>query len=141
MMKYYVDYFSMKLVKDFDDELDPSKNYLFCSHPHGMFCVGLSGCFLSDWAGYSRLFPGLKPYALMLDDICRAPGFKEFIMAVGGATCSERSIDHLLGPGQQGNAPVLVVGGVREMTRIENDRVELYIMRRKGFVRKALENG
>ena len=152
----------MKLVKSFEGDLDPKKNYLFCSHPHGMFCIGLAGCFLSDTRGYKEMFPGLRPYSLILNDICNAPGkqhtfclckanqlktkwlflgMREVIMATGGVTCSEESMDHILSSEKGGEAPVLVVGGVREMTLIENDRVELYIMRRKGFVRKALENG
>jgi len=141
LQRNHANYFSMKLVKSFEGDLDPKKNYLFCSHPHGMFCIGLAGCFLSDTRGYKEMFPGLRPYSLILNDICNAPGMREVIMATGGVTCSEESMDHILSSEKGGEAPVLVVGGVREMTLIENDRVELYIMRRKGFVRKALENG
>ena len=45
-MKYYADYFSMKLVKTFEGDLDPNKNYLFCSHPHGEKSAVLGKYFL-----------------------------------------------------------------------------------------------
>ena len=62
--KYFRDYFPLKLIKTV--ELEPSKNYIFGYHPHGILCAGAFACFgteATDWAG---IFPGITPHLLPL---------------------------------------------------------------------------
>ncbi|KAL7863854.1 hypothetical protein AOLI_G00152740 [Acnodon oligacanthus] len=73
--------FSFLLVKTVD--LDPSHNYLFGFHPHGVLVAGGFGNFCTEASGFSKLFPGLTPYLLMLPFWFRVPFFREYIMCGG----------------------------------------------------------
>lgn len=42
-------YFPVKLIKTC--EIDPNDSYLFCGHPHGIFCFGGTISFASDALG------------------------------------------------------------------------------------------
>ena len=50
--RYFADYFPAKLVKTAD--LDPSKTYLFGSHPHGILCFGAFIAFATDALDFPR---------------------------------------------------------------------------------------
>ena len=43
--------------------------------------------------------------------------------------------------GQKGRAVVIVIGGAREVICQDQDRIELILLNRKGFVKKALKFG
>ena len=58
--RYLRDYFPVTLVKT--SELDPSRNYIFGYHPHGMFPDGLALSFGSEALQFSKTFPGIVPY-------------------------------------------------------------------------------
>ena len=58
--RYLRDYFPVTLVKT--SELDPSRNYIFGYHPHGMFPDGLAISFGSEALQFSKTFPGIVPY-------------------------------------------------------------------------------
>lgn len=64
-------------------ELDPSHNYLFGFHPHGVLVTGAFGSFCTEATGFSRLFPGLKPHLLMLPCWFYLPLFRDYIMCAG----------------------------------------------------------
>lgn len=57
-------YFPISLVKT--AELDPTKNYIFGYHPHGMVPDGCLVCFGSDAADFKDTFPGIKPRVSMV---------------------------------------------------------------------------
>ena len=54
------DYYPISLVKT--AELDPTKNYVFGYHPHGVIPEGLAVCFGSEALQFSKRFPGIVPY-------------------------------------------------------------------------------
>lgn len=58
------DYFPIKLVRT--TKLNPKRNYIFGYHPHGIMCCGAWLNFATEATGFSRLFPGIKPYLLTL---------------------------------------------------------------------------
>ena len=62
--RYMCDYFPIKLIKTTD--LNPSKNYIFGYHPHGVISSGAFGSFGTEGAGFSQLFPGITPHLLTL---------------------------------------------------------------------------
>ena len=82
--RYYCEYFPLKLVKTVD--LDPSRNYLFCSFPHGILSAGAFGAFATDILGFEKLFPGLNPRILTLDVHFQIPLFREFCYSLGTAS-------------------------------------------------------
>lgn len=73
--------FVLQLVKT--AALDPSQNYLFGFHPHGVLVVGAFSNFCTEATGFSRLFPGLKPHLLMLPCWFQVPLFRDYIMTSG----------------------------------------------------------
>lgn len=58
--RYMRDYYPVTLVKT--SELDPSRNYIFGYHPHGMIPDGLAVSFASEALQFSETFPGIVPY-------------------------------------------------------------------------------
>ena len=79
--KYFRDFFPLKLVKTAD--LDPSKNYLFACHPHGVLCVSHFGSFATEATGFSKMFPGIYPHLLVLDGHFQFPLYRDYFMTVG----------------------------------------------------------
>lgn len=64
-------------------ELDPSHNYLFGFHPHGVLVIGAFSNFCTEATGFSRLFPGLCPHLLMLPCWFHLPVFRDYSMLSG----------------------------------------------------------
>lgn len=62
--KYFRDYFPIKLIKT--EELEPSKNYIFGYHPHGILCAGAFCNFATEATDFSGVFPGITPHLLPL---------------------------------------------------------------------------
>ena len=54
--QHAINYFPVKVVKTAD--LDPNRNYLFGSHPHGVVCFGAFMSFVVDNPQFRELFPG-----------------------------------------------------------------------------------
>lgn len=77
--------------------LDPSHNYLFGFHPHGILVAGAFGNFCTEATGFSQLFPGLTPHLLMLPFWFKVPFFRDYIMSGG-----ELFRGHLGTKGQRG---------------------------------------
>lgn len=79
--RHFRDYFPISLVRT--AQLDPSQNYLFGFHPHGVLAVGAFSNFCTEATGFSRLFPGLRPHLLMLPCWFHLPLFRDYIMSSG----------------------------------------------------------
>lgn len=138
MWKWFCAYFPAKLVTE--AELDPSKNYLFGVHPHGIIATGAFASFGSEALEISKIFPGLKFRILTLAANFYFPLYREFIYALGGCSASKRSINNIfkLGPG---HSCVIVVGGAEESLISKPDTNELVLSKRYGFVAMAIKNG
>ena len=54
--QHAIDYFPVSVVKTAD--LDPGRNYLLGSHPHGVVCFGAFMSFVVDNPQFRELFPG-----------------------------------------------------------------------------------
>jgi Diacylglycerol acyltransferase len=54
--KYATSFYPAKIVKT--AELDPDGNYIFCAHPHGIFCSSLFLAFATEAMDFSKLYPG-----------------------------------------------------------------------------------
>jgi len=79
--KMFAKYFPLDLIKTVD--LDPSRNYLFCAHPHGLVCNGAFGSFATDGLGFNKLFPGLSPHLLTVEFYYWMPFTREFFLSLG----------------------------------------------------------
>ncbi|XP_011311789.1 2-acylglycerol O-acyltransferase 2-A isoform X2 [Fopius arisanus] len=140
--RYFCAYFPVKLMKTVD--LEPSRNYLLCSFPHGVLATGAFAAFSTDHLDCKRIFPGLDPRMVTLDQHFRIPFFREFAYSFGACGVCSESLEYLLRPkdkNEKNTAVVLVVGGAAESFKCKPSTYDLVLKRRKGFVRVALKTG
>ncbi len=81
-MDYYRDYFPISLVKTAD--LDPSKNYLFGYHPHGIVPWGAWCHFASNATGFNQVYPGIRSHLLTLEINLTFPIVRAYELWMGG---------------------------------------------------------
>eukprot|EP00744_Colponema_vietnamica_P001466 GILI01002429.1.p1 GENE.GILI01002429.1~~GILI01002429.1.p1 ORF type:complete len:335 (-),score=75.92 GILI01002429.1:72-1076(-) len=132
------DYFPTSLHKTAD--LDPSKNYIFGYHPHGIISLGAFSNFATDATGFSQLFPGIKLRLLTLASNFKIPIFREFLLYHGLCDVSRESCNNILRRGP-GNSIMIVIGGAAEALDAHPKTYTLTLAKRKGFVKVALTNG
>ena len=137
--KHYADFFPLSLIKT--HELDPSKNYVFGCHPHGVMAFGTSGNFATEATGFSKLFPGIIAHLITLNIQFRIPLYREGLMFMGINPASKESISHILTQMGPGHSCVVVVGGTAEALETRPGNFKLVLKSRKGFVKIALKSG
>ncbi|XP_048380318.1 diacylglycerol O-acyltransferase 2-like [Stegostoma tigrinum] len=81
MWRYMRDYFPVSMVKM--AELDPKRNYVFGSHPHGIMCVGAFCNFCTEATGFSRVFPGITPHLATLSGLFCLPILRDYLLSGG----------------------------------------------------------
>ncbi|KAL0088759.1 diacylglycerol acyltransferase-domain-containing protein [Phycomyces blakesleeanus] len=134
--RYFTGYFPAKLVKE--HELDPSKNYVFGYHPHGIISMGALSNFATEATGFSKTFPGIVPSLLTLSSNFRIPIYRDIIMGLGIASVSRKSCEYILSSGA-GRSIVIVIGGAAESLAARPGINDLVLKRRLGFVRIAIK--
>jgi len=136
---YYRDYFPISLIKTAD--LEPQANYIFGYHPHGIIGCGAFCNFATEANGFSKLFPGIKPYLLTLNVQFFWPFLRAYIMSCGLCDVSRESINWVLTENGKGNAAVIVIGGAEEALDARPNIHRLTLKNRKGFCKMALKTG
>ncbi|XP_072033297.1 2-acylglycerol O-acyltransferase 2-A-like [Amphiura filiformis] len=137
--KHMANYFPVRLYKT--EDLDPQHKYLFGFHPHGIIVCGGFVNFCTEATGFSQLFPGITPHLLSLSGFFQYPFAREYMLSTGLCAASSDSFDHLLGKSASGTAAIIVVGGAVEVLEAYPNHYSVYLSRRKGFVRKAIQHG
>ncbi|CAG8461702.1 7003_t:CDS:2 [Paraglomus brasilianum] len=136
--KWYADYFPISLIKEAD--LDPSKNYIFGYHPHGVIAVGAWTNFATEATDFSKLFPGLIVRLLTLTSNFSIPFYRDHVMFQGVASVSRASCRNILNMGP-GHSVMIVVGGAAESLNARPGVYDLTLKKRLGFVKLAVQNG
>lgn len=121
-------------------ELDPTGNYLFGYHPHGIIGVGALLTFATEATGFSRAFPGLDLRLLTLSINFKFPFTREVLMALGINSVSKESVVTNL-TRKPGASCAIVIGGAAEALDAVAGSATLTLARRKGFVKMALRTG
>ncbi|XP_047577292.1 2-acylglycerol O-acyltransferase 1 isoform X4 [Lutra lutra] len=137
--RYFKDYFPIHLIKTWD--LDPSRNYIFGFHPHGVLVAGAFGNFCTNYSDFEELFPGFTAYLHVLPFWFRCPLFRDYLMTSGSVSVSKKSVSHVLSKEGGGNISVIVLGGAEESLDAHPGKFTLFIRQRKGFVKIALTHG
>jgi len=92
MYEHFRDYFPIRLFKAHRETIfDPSANYLFCYHPHG---VQSAGAFTFGFAstGFDELFPGLQVSVQTLGINFVLPFTRENLISLGMGDASKPAI-------------------------------------------------
>ncbi|KAL4421554.1 hypothetical protein ABPG75_010845 [Micractinium tetrahymenae] len=121
-------------------ELDPCRRFLLGLHPHGVFSNASILALGTEALDFSRLFPGLQLSLGTLGLILKTPFAREVCLLSGWCDVSRRTLLTRLAQ-QPGAAVAVVVGGAAEAVLAEPGTMDLVLLRRKGFVRIALEAG
>ncbi|XP_060710462.1 diacylglycerol O-acyltransferase 2-like [Hemiscyllium ocellatum] len=137
--RYMRDYFPISMVKMAD--LDPKRNYVFGSHPHGIMCFGTFCNFCTEANGFSGMFPGITPHLATLSGLFRLPIFRDYLLSGGGCSVSRSSLGHILSERGAGNAVIIVVGGAAESMAGTPGDHSVLLKDRMGFIRLALSHG
>ena len=138
MWRYFRDFFPIHLVKTAD--LDPSRNYIFCCHPHGILSIGHFTTFATEGTDFSQRYPGITPYLLTLDGNLRVPMLRDYIMSAGVCASSKESCLYCLKQGP-GHSVALVVGGATESLEGRPGSTTLVLKERRGFAKIAMMAG
>ncbi|KAH9247866.1 hypothetical protein BSLG_008809 [Batrachochytrium salamandrivorans] len=138
LWKWLGDFFPVALIKTVD--LDPTKNYVFGYHPHGIISLGAWTNFATEANGFSELFKGIDLRLMTLATNFKMPFFREIIIHLGICCASRESCDYILKEGQ-GNAIMIVVGGAAESLNATPGTNDLVLTKRFGFVKVALRAG
>lgn len=138
LFHWFAKYFPIQLHKTAD--LDPTKNYLFGYHPHGIFGLGSVASFGSEACGFSKKFPGLIPHVLTLQNNFYTPIYREWLMLLGYRSVSRSSCESILRSGP-GESIVIVVGGAQESLAAHAGFMDLTLKCRLGFIKVALRTG
>ncbi|KAF8538565.1 diacylglycerol acyltransferase-domain-containing protein [Trichophaea hybrida] len=166
LWRLYTEYFPMRLHRTV--ELDPSKNYIFAYHPHGIISHGAFGNFCTEATGFKELFPGIKNTLLTIDSNFNIPFNREYLLAMGLASVSKSSCEALLrGDGipkkkarslwrpitwvfpqtvetpkdEGGRAITIAIGGARESLEARPGAMKLVCKMRRGFLKLAIREG
>ncbi|KAJ5974045.1 hypothetical protein N7481_011255 [Penicillium waksmanii] len=129
-----------------EEELPPTKKYIFGYHPHGIISHGAFAAFGTEALGFKKLFPGITNTLLTLDSNFRIPFYRDYALAMGIASVSRESCENLLSKGGangegMGRAITIVIGGARESLNAQPHSLRLVLKRRKGFVKLAIRTG
>lgn len=137
--KHFTNYFPIHLIKTSD--LDPSHNYIFGYHPHGVFVAGAFGNFCTNYSNFKELFPSFTAYLHVFSIWFRCPLSREYLMCFGILPASKKSISYVLSKETGGNISVIALGGAEEALDAHPGKYTLFILQRKGFVKIALTHG
>eukprot|EP01134_Creolimax_fragrantissima_P002738 CFRG2738T1 len=136
--EYFRDFFPCILVKE--AEIDPTKNYIFGYHPHGIISMGAMCNFGSEATGISEKFPGIQVSLCTLASNFTYPFMRDWFMGIGLVSVSRKSITYILNSGP-GKSVAIVLGGAAESLNAVPKTADLTLRRRKGFVKIALQQG
>ncbi|XP_070538479.1 2-acylglycerol O-acyltransferase 1-like [Ptychodera flava] len=137
--KHLANYFPIKLFKT--SALDPTNNYIFAYHPHGILGIGSYAHFGTEGTNFSELFPGIKPYLLIMKIMLSLPIVHDYYMLPGCCDVSKDSIHYILEENGKGNAAIILVGGAKESLESTPGKCKVLIKKRKGFCKMALKHG
>lgn len=140
VFRHFRDYFPIRLVKhDTANEMDPSKNYLFCYHPHGIISAGVLGV-ASAANGFDEMFKGITLSVNTLAVNWYMPVIHEHAGAFSYGDASKKCLMKTLSSGP-GFSSLLVTGGAQESMMAHPYSSKVVLKTRAGFVKIALRSG
>jgi hypothetical protein len=123
----------------FSSPIDPAKQYIFCSHPHGALSSH-HGMYMSNGSepGFHEVSPGARRRDLGASIIFKLPFYREVCLWMGLVDASRAVCELCL---NSGRSLMILVGGEYEQLLSQRGEHTIYIRKRKGFVKLALRFG
>jgi hypothetical protein len=119
--------------------LDNSKTYVIALHPHGRLFIGsalIQGLY-HTW--FPELWKTQNLFVGVNDAMFWAPIFGKLLQLMGAVSVGRASVNRVL---DSGNSIMIVPGGIDEVLEgTFDDKEVLYLAKRKGFCRVAMEHG
>lgn len=139
--KYYRDFFPVRLIvpDNVRQRLDRSRNYLFCYHPHGVHGFGAIINFGLDTNDFLQT-TGINTHIQTLAVNFYIPFWRRLMIWMGCGDASSACIRKTL-RGGPGESVALIVGGAEESLMSKPNTNDLYLMKRRGFLKIALQEG
>lgn len=138
---YAKNYYPLKVVKCFEGELDPKRNYLFSFFPHGLLATSAFLTMGTSVTEMTSLFPKHKTYLHSISAFYKLPVLRELGLTAGGMSASRDGLETILGNKNGGNISALVVGGAQEAYYSKPGVYKVLLKKRKGFIKIALREG
>ncbi|CEG42171.1 monoacylglycerol oacyltransferase [Plasmopara halstedii] len=124
---------------EFEESIDASKQYIFCSHPHGLLSTH-HGLLLSGQTvpPFNAMIP-LSTRRHLAASVCfRVPFYREYLLWSGCVDARRSVAEQML---QDGKSLVIMVGGIAEQMLSQRGDHTIYVKKRKGHIRLALKYG
>eukprot|EP00040_Diaphanoeca_grandis_P003125 m.23878 g.23878 ORF g.23878 m.23878 type:complete len:355 (+) comp14386_c1_seq1:263-1327(+) len=128
----------LRLIKTVD--LDPKQTYVVGIHPHSVLPIGAITAVVDESVqdSWKNLFPGVKLRILAATFVFYIPLYREMMLGAGVCDAARYSAKRIL---KLGYSIALVPGGATEALYSREDKDIVYITKRRGFVKLALEAG
>lgn len=121
-----------------DAEFDPERRRIVALHPHGINTYQM-GLFISELGNFSGIFPGLRyPRMVMASVLFKIPVLRDLLLSYGAVDASKRTLVKVF---EHGEDVLIVPGGSQEVLLSQPGHDTVYLERRKGFLKLALEQG
>eukprot|EP00056_Hartaetosiga_gracilis_P003002 m.58795 g.58795 ORF g.58795 m.58795 type:complete len:365 (-) comp11285_c0_seq3:43-1137(-) len=130
--------FHLKVVKT--AELDPQYSYIFGLHPHSVlpFASMIALGDETEKSQFKKLFPGINFRTLAATFAFYIPGYRDVLLWGGVVDAARYSAKYVL---KHNLSLALVPGGATEALYCKPDKDIVYLKKRYGFVKLALETG
>lgn len=117
-------------------ELTESK-YIFAAHPHGVLPFGICLNIGTNACDIDKLFPTIQFRGVAVSCCYIIPFYRDMCLALGGTDCRASTIRSVL---HHGCSPLVVPGGAEESLLSRNHQNHI-LVKHKGFVRLAIQEG
>ncbi|ETV84621.1 hypothetical protein H257_03774 [Aphanomyces astaci] len=133
--KFMCSYTKLEIVRE--AELDPTKQYVFAYHPHGILILSR----ISTYAGnFEALFPGIVARALGATPMFYIPMAREICLWLAAVDASRKNAERIL---KDKMSVIVYPGGSKEifLTDPKSKQTTLVLNKRLGFIRLAVRYG
>eukprot|EP00249_Psilotum_nudum_P010255 c22431_g1_i1 orf=312-1268(+) len=126
-------HFPMTLVVEDMEAFDPNRAYIIAAEPHSILPIGI--LVLCNYSGH---MPFAKMKALASSIVFFIPFLRHIWSWLGLVPASMNLLLKLL---KSGYTCIIIPGGVKEVLYMEHDREVIYLNKRYGFIRAAIQTG
>lgn len=130
--KTWCEYFSFTVMQK-GKGVSPDRHYIFVEFPHGVFPLG----FMLSATIVQKVLTGLRVEGAIASILFRIPVLAQLCHWFGSRPATTGNIHKLLDQGSAG----LMAGGIAEIFLSSREHEKVYLKKRKGFVKIALQRG